>query len=614
MSLQSVIKQIKDTGDRLEESNSIYLNEIYDTLVDKFEKTISTSISMNTGVISSISRLEQHSDNSKVVDSLDELIKLVREGNQKIIESQMETVREQIKDSKYSERMIKEFDEIFKNDSSRIEKIVASNDSSFGRVEKIISDNQLLLSNILSSNSSSVQTSDRESNTLASNNVNTQSIDGTSALKETLIEASSESNSILLEENRNSTDSIVDKLTDLRNAYVSVTSKDSTEDKREKTEREERLIESLTQVKEGVSNLKSGLGDVVKGGAKAFGIGALIAMFIKPELVMKGLSVALKVFEDGVKALTGILNGSMDGVWEFIKNNPFTSIGIALFGLMKIVPLITKSISLLGSGISTISGAFTLITKGLTLGASALGIGVAPFVAAIAGVGVAIYSIIKAFDDAISMFNDTGSFIEASFEFFSSAIANFFGFILDLPKRLISTIAGWLGFEEVEKMLDSFSFVDLFKPIVDMLLYIPKRLIKAINGIIHTISFGLLGEDNDLVDAKKNVSDTKKELAKAKTPEEKKEAQENYNESLVELAKESDLVNPEVFGHSKIDRKKFESDETSVDMIDAVLQKYGDDFSKEDIKFLNELKVKKQSANKKEIDASVKSSEDVRTI
>ena len=64
--------------------------------------------------------------------------------------------------------------------------------------------------------------------------------------------------------------------------------------------------------------------------------------------------------------------------------------------------------------------------------------------------------------------------------FFNSLI---FG-VLDMIKGAVSWIAGALGFKQVEKFLDSFSFEDMFSSFVDAVLFIPQQIQ---NFIMHPI-------------------------------------------------------------------------------------------------------------------------------
>jgi len=59
--------------------------------------------------------------------------------------------------------------------------------------------------------------------------------------------------------------------------------------------------------------------------------------------------------------------------------------------------------------------------------------------------------------------------------------------VLDMIKGAISWIAGALGFDAVEKFLDSFSFADMFSSFVDAVLFIPKKIQEFIMSPIETL-------------------------------------------------------------------------------------------------------------------------------
>ena len=58
---------------------------------------------------------------------------------------------------------------------------------------------------------------------------------------------------------------------------------------------------------------------------------------------------------------------------------------------------------------------------------------------------------------------ETGSMFEVFKTGITELIANFLGPIIDLPKKLVSWIAGKLGFKALEKTLDEFSFTNLVR-------------------------------------------------------------------------------------------------------------------------------------------------------
>jgi hypothetical protein len=83
--------------------------------------------------------------------------------------------------------------------------------------------------------------------------------------------------------------------------------------------------------------------------------------------------------------------------------------------------------------------------------------------------------------------------------FFNSLV---FGFV-DLIKDGISWVAGALGFKNIEKLLDSFSFEKMFDDFVDMIMFIPQKIQDLIMHPIDSLqklgdmvvdAFGKIGE------------------------------------------------------------------------------------------------------------------------
>ena len=90
-----------------------------------------------------------------------------------------------------------------------------------------------------------------------------------------------------------------------------------------------------------------------------------------------------------------------------------------------------------------------------------------------------IMGIYEAVKGAISGFEEDG-FLGA----ITGAIKEFFAFVffepLDMIKSLISWVAGLFGLEKVEKFLDSFSFADLWRSLVDGVTKFIKKIVYAI--------------------------------------------------------------------------------------------------------------------------------------
>lgn len=71
------------------------------------------------------------------------------------------------------------------------------------------------------------------------------------------------------------------------------------------------------------------------------------------------------------------------------------------------------------------------------------------------------------------------------------AVKGFYGWIFslaDLVKKMFSWVSGLLGFEGIEKALDSFSFEDLFKKVLDAIFFIPLQIQKFIMSPIESLT------------------------------------------------------------------------------------------------------------------------------
>ena len=242
-------------------------------------------------------------------------------------------------------------------------------------------------------------------------------------------------------------------------------SQQSEEDRRESNTITSRISSSIEGLGKGIKDLGDNLGDVVGATAKGVGIAGLVMLFLDPEKAMELISVAMEIFTDGLTAITDLLTGSTDGLFDFIDDNPLTSIIIgiaAVFAIISVVgAIMTKLIAALG-GIGVALSAFSW-----------------PLIAIGAAIGLAIYSLVDAFQSALDVFDDTGSIGAALKDFFSGFIGNIVGLILNIPKAIISWIAGALGFEEFSALLDSFSFVDLIKTTIGNVIDVIGTTINA---------------------------------------------------------------------------------------------------------------------------------------
>lgn len=105
-------------------------------------------------------------------------------------------------------------------------------------------------------------------------------------------------------------------------------------------------------------------------------------------------------------------------------------------------------------------------------------------------VGIAI-SVVESITDAVNIFKTTGDVGKAIQVGITGFINSFTGGILDLFKDGISWIANMLGFEELSKALDSFSFADIISVFID-------RIIKWGQGIFETLFLGIYDVFEDL--------------------------------------------------------------------------------------------------------------------
>jgi hypothetical protein len=223
---------------------------------------------------------------------------------------------------------------------------------------------------------------------------------------------------------------------------------------------------------------------------------------------------AIDIFSDGLKAITDLLNGSTESLFDFIKNNPITAIVLGIATVFKIVAVVgtiistvTAAVGGIVTALGTIFSALSAIGGVFSALAASIGIGLLPLIAIGAAIGVAIYSIVEAFDSASKVFEETGSIFETLKAFFSTFVGNLFGIILDVPKKLISWIAGALGFEKFEAFLDSFSFVDVitdaYADVVDAIAEAFKAAFDSVkkfvsNPIDSVMSFFGDGSDDEI--------------------------------------------------------------------------------------------------------------------
>jgi hypothetical protein len=427
--LSTVVKQIKHSSEDSDESTSVYLNEIFDAINDGF-KSLTESVDIGFSLLD----MGMATPLAKLIDETptdEETPKVFDEINKSI---------KLLKDGLNDQKISVDINNVSANITDKL---------------KEINNNEGLIAQF-----KTLQTQ-LDTSSVDSREIAVQQLEEF----ESLIEATSQSQT-------------------------------SEEDRRESNTLTARISGSIEGLGNGIKSLGDNLGDVVSSTAKGVGIAGLALLFLNPEKAMDLLSGAIEIFTDGLTAITDLLTGSTDGLFDFIKNNPITSIVIGIAAIVKIVSIVGSIIAGLTTAFGGIVAAIgTIVSSVASIGgiigtiSTTLGIGIAPLIGIGVAIGVAIYSLIDAFTSALDVFKDTGSIGETLKDFFSGFIGNFVGIILDIPKALISWIAGALGFEQFETLLDSFSFVDIIKTTVG-------NVIDVISGAIGAFltPFKILGE------------------------------------------------------------------------------------------------------------------------
>ena len=209
---------------------------------------------------------------------------------------------------------------------------------------------------------------------------------------------------------------------------------------------------------------------------------------LKPEEAYKGIEMPIITLGAGLAAFaSNFVKGFVEQTKKMFRVNVFKPIE-SIFGFigdkLKSIGNFFKNI---GSKISGLFGGIS--TKGLGIvdnikkmlapitefGAKLMK---SPFVRFLGGVGkllgrfawpfIAAYELYKNLTEEFA--KSSGGImngIGAAFRGVHKAFVDFFAVFLDLPKDLISWFAGFLGFEGVEKALDSFTFAGLGDAIID---------------------------------------------------------------------------------------------------------------------------------------------------
>jgi len=482
--LTAVINQIKESSDSIEESESIYLNEIFDAINDSF-KSLGATLEIGFALVSdsmtgSMQKLETEESiqDAKIFEDINESIKELKDviSKQKLkTETDIKSVPSEtvssnkaiVMASKDTTAAIKETTESLKETASNTSSETVITPNSIEELKVALSDQKIKVD--IDNITSDISVSLKELNN------GEQLSEEFERLRSTLDTSSAESREIAL-----------NQLEAFSNLTIDAgKSEKSQEDIRESNTVTGKMAAAMTNLNDGVSKLGEGLGQIAGGAAKGIGIAGLIMLFVAPEKAMEILDEVMKVFTQGITAITDLFSGSTEGLEDFVKDNPLVSAVLAIagviaaiMGVISVIGSITAGIATVGTSLGVIGGVFATI--GGVLGA--LGAGpVLAIAAVVAAIGIAIYSLVEAFSDAFDVFSDTGSIFEGLKEFFSSFIGNFIGIILDIPKGLISWIADALGFDNFSKMLDSFSFVDIIKEKIGLVIDLFKSVFDVIS-------------------------------------------------------------------------------------------------------------------------------------
>ncbi len=257
---------------------------------------------------------------------------------------------------------------------------------------------------------------------------------------------------------------------------------------------------------------------------------------LKPEEAYKGVEMPIVTFGAGlVMFMADFVKGFVDQTKKMFRKNVFKPIesvfgfiGDKLKSVTDFFKNIGSKISGLFGGIDTKGGGQFLenIKKVLApiteFGAKLMQ---SPLVKAFAGLGkllgrlaaplVAIYEIFTNVSEELGKSGDnffgTGGKVQAVMKGLFKAVVDFFAIFLDIPKSIISWFAGLLGFDGIEKTLDSFTFAGLGDAIVD-------GIFDILNGISDFVGT-LFTNAKDLVTGEISFEDFGKNIVRAVLPD-----------------------------------------------------------------------------------------------
>lgn len=247
----------------------------------------------------------------------------------------------------------------------------------------------------------------------------------------------------------------------------------SEEERREAAKELAKQNSLMGRMAAGIKAQKQAYDDFVgsaMGGGLIAALGAAAILFTDPETIMSGIMTGINAVLDTIDVIEKFISGDFAGAFEALGENLGSVSGVVLTAVLFIARKV-----IVGALITGLKTLFTTIGAAIwpaisALGTTIIGAITAPVIAIGVAIANAFYALWEGVTAGLDVYKETGSIAAALTEGISTFAATFFGFIPDLLKGAVSWIAGALGFEEVEKFLDSFSFVtglkDIFSNVV----------------------------------------------------------------------------------------------------------------------------------------------------
>ena len=258
-----------------------------------------------------------------------------------------------------------------------------------------------------------------------------------------------------------------------------------------------------------------------------------LAIFIGGKL--KKLFGDIKEYIDGDKSLFSVLMENKLAIAGIVTalapGLVFGALKLAVTGLVKGFVFLASKLSF-GAIFAKIGAAFavlkTFFVATLMPFLAAAAVPIAIIVGVVAGIVLAIYSLKKGFDDFMFELKATGSIWEATKTGIVSVISNILGLPFDLLKDGVSWIIGKIGsifglksFTNAEKILDSFSFVDLLKEGLTFMGNAISGLFDFISDFVQNIIRKIPFKGDSIADALFGTKEEQEEKKKAKAEEQK---------------------------------------------------------------------------------------------